>query len=360
MNNAYCPGGSSSGGAAAVSDGIVPITVGNDSSGGVRIPASFCGVYGLKPTFQRISLRPESTCSTGVMAASVQDLRFAYRVMAQQDLDCPIRSHFGTSQPPISRTPRTLGFYRPWWDVADPRVVDLCHQTMDYLRANEGFKVVDIEIPYLTQARAAHAMVVAYEAVEATQRLLEDDSREWKKPLSKATSDHLAVQEKTKASEYLRATAVRSLLMRHMAYLFRKDLSMLIITPTSPLIGWPRSLTENNQALPLANATTDNTTFTFVANMTGLPAISVPIGYIEPERGTGPLPVGIMAMAAWGNEEALLAFAKHCEEMLYKSPGGRTRPESWVDVLGVTAKKRRVEPVVEECYRMPMKPGSLV
>ena len=74
--------------------------------------------------------------------------------------------------------------------------------------------------------------------------------------------------------------------------------------------------------------------YTFLANMTGLPAVSAPVGYVDPEQGEGRLPIGLMAVGEWGCEEQLLGWAKEVEDYLHeKYDGGRVRPKSWLDVL---------------------------
>ncbi|MCJ1346125.1 hypothetical protein MMC31_004337, partial [Peltigera leucophlebia] len=83
----YYPGGSSGGSAHAVSSGILPITLGADGGGSIRIPASFCGVYGLKPTHGRVSAGPGPnlafSCGVlGPLASNMDDIEIAYRIMA--------------------------------------------------------------------------------------------------------------------------------------------------------------------------------------------------------------------------------------------------------------------------------------
>ena len=90
----YC-GGSSGGSAYSVAAGLVPITLGADGGGSIRVPSSYTGLYGLKPSHSRVSGRPtrDLGCSVGVygpISSSLEDLRLAYQVMAQPD---PLSSH---------------------------------------------------------------------------------------------------------------------------------------------------------------------------------------------------------------------------------------------------------------------------
>ena len=77
--------------------------------------------------------------------------------------------------------------------------------------------------------------------------------------------------------------------------------------------------------------------FVWSANFTGLPAISVPVGYVEPAKGEGKIPVGLMGMGEWGSEDTLIGWGYDCETWLNSKEldGGRRRPENWVDVLKV-------------------------
>ena len=108
---------------------------------------------------------------------------------------------------------------------------------------------------------------------------------------------------------------------------------MLILSPTSPLIGWPKHKGDEPYGLLDANTTVANMMYIFVSNMTGTPSVTVPIGYVEPRQGNGTLPVGLQATAEWGAEEQLLAFAAEAEEYLHEN--GRRRPDSWLDVMAL-------------------------
>ena len=76
--------------------------------------------------------------------------------------------------------------------------------------------------------------------------------------------------------------------------------------------------------------------YVWLANFTGCPSISVPVGYVEPVQGDGQCPVGMMALAEWGAEEQLISFGYESEEWLRDgSKGGRVKPKEWVDVMGL-------------------------
>lgn len=84
-NRNYSTGGSSSGSAYAVAAGLVPFAFGADGGGSIRIPAAFCGIYGLKPTYGRLEDTSSTVVVTSPLAASMMDLEAMYRVLAQPD-----------------------------------------------------------------------------------------------------------------------------------------------------------------------------------------------------------------------------------------------------------------------------------
>jgi len=121
-NDQYYTGGSSGGSAYAVSAGLVPFALGNDGGGSIRIPSSFCGVYGLKTTHARLAGEGSTVTTGGPIAANMSDLEAAYRVMAKPNPNDPICKLFA---PPASSPvsfPKVLGICKAWFDRADPAV----------------------------------------------------------------------------------------------------------------------------------------------------------------------------------------------------------------------------------------------
>jgi Asp-tRNA(Asn)/Glu-tRNA(Gln) amidotransferase A subunit family amidase len=165
--NPYNPkhdtGGSSSGSATAVAAGLCPIAVGADGGGSIRIPASLCGVVGLKPTFGRVSEYGAaplcwSVAHLGPIAATVEDAAIGYACMAGPDAREPNSLH----QPAVAleqwnkgdlKSVR-LGVYRPWFEHASPEVVRACDILLEKL-ASSGAQVKQIIIPGLDTMRVA-------------------------------------------------------------------------------------------------------------------------------------------------------------------------------------------------------------
>jgi Asp-tRNA(Asn)/Glu-tRNA(Gln) amidotransferase A subunit family amidase len=119
----------------------------------------------------------------------------------------------------------------------------------------------------------------------------------------------MSIARQTPASDFLKFNTMRTMMMRHFASLFQKYPGLLIMSPTTPLNGWPKHPGDEAQGMNDANITFRNMMYIFLANMTGTPAVSVPVGYGTPKKGEGKVPVGLMATGEWGSEEQLLAFA---------------------------------------------------
>lgn len=340
-NKSYYTGGSTSGGASALGAGVVPIVVGSDAGGSIRIPATFNGVYGLKPSHHRTGFFNLTTAVRGPLAATVADLTIAYRLMAQPDPSSPVQRLFATSQPPRPDAPRVLGVYRDWWADADPEVQRICEAAVDHLAKERGYQVVDISIPHIAEARTAHQVLCISEMAELHRRrgAREDGSVVNGYDLvGPANRMVLSVGAKTPAADYAKCTALRELMMQHVAGLFAAHPGLLIVTPTSPMVGWPRSPADEAYGSSDTNRTVRNMMYIFLSNLTGIPSVSAPVGYAEPAQGKGSLPVGLMAMGPWGAEEQLLAWARDAEEYLVDvHRGGRRVPETWFDVLGEAA-----------------------
>jgi Asp-tRNA(Asn)/Glu-tRNA(Gln) amidotransferase A subunit family amidase len=140
----------------------------------------------------------------------------------------------------------------------------------------------------------------------------------------------------TPAVDYLRYSQIRMVIMRHLAFLFDKYPGLLIVSPTTPIPGWPISPGDQRFGFSDANRTIRNINYCWLANSSGCPAVTCPAGYVDPTQGEGKLPVGVMAMGEWGEEERLLGFAKEVEGYLNDAyPGGRLRPAEWADIIGM-------------------------
>ena len=317
--NPYAPlratGGSSSGSAAAVASGLCPIAVGADGGGSIRIPASLCGVVGLKPTFGRVSEHGAaplcwSLAHVGPLAASVADCALSYAVMAGVDPLDPNTGHqpaptvHGWDEPGLKGV--RLGIYPAWFEDAETDVVASCREVLATLEG-EGAEVVELEIPDLGLLRTVHLVTIISEM--ATSQL--PHYRDHRKQYGADTRLNLALARRLRNTDYVHAQRHRVRLKAHFAAaLDRVD---AIITPatgrTAPVLP-PSALKTGESNLEL---TDQIMRFAPAANLTGLPAISFPAGY----DGEG-LPIGIQAMGrAWG-EHLLLRIAAVTERAVVR------------------------------------------
>ncbi|KAI0407247.1 amidase signature domain-containing protein [Xylaria palmicola] len=352
-NQSYYTGGSSSGSAYAVSTGLVPIAMGSDAGGSIRIPSSFCSVYGLKPTHNRLSYLPAinhaSTCAVqGPIAADVGSLAALFEVASQP--------HPSTGFPRMNPSPfagskggrpKVIGIPEAWFNRASPPIQKLCRDIIDRLVAENGYKVVPIEIPFVREGQKAHALTMLTDAATAAPF----DGR-----ISPTIRIMLALGRTTRATDTLLAQKLRRLLMQHLSWLWHTHPGMVIVTPTTQCAGWPiRSPAELKHGVSDGDRTEECMGYVWMANFCGIPSVSVPAGFIVPEgqpdqgaiadAGTpGKVPVGLMAMGEWASESALLQFASDAEGFV---KGQECRPPNWVDVIELARKEMAKDSDVE-------------
>lgn len=279
-----------------------------------------------------------TTCVTGPVAATASDLTIAYRLMAQPDPECPAGRLFAVSNPPAAGEKRYLGIYRDWWAGADPRVQEVCEKAINHMSAKYGYEIVDISIPFIPEGRSAHSLICVAEMSEMARKRTPNPA-DWLSLVGSANKLLMSVATQTPSADYIKANSLRELLMQHVAFLFQKYPNLLIVTPTTPIIGWPKAPGDEAYGASNTNVAHQNMMYVFLANMTGTPSVSVPAGYVDPDQGEGRLPVGMLATGEWGAEELLLKWAREAEEYLHEEvEGRRRRPETWFDVLGEAQK----------------------
>jgi Asp-tRNA(Asn)/Glu-tRNA(Gln) amidotransferase A subunit family amidase len=306
-------GGSSSGPAAAVAAGLCPLSVGADGGGSIRVPAAFCGTVGLKPTFGRMSEHGAaplcwSVAHLGPIGASVRDVALAYAVMAGSDrkdpntLDQPAPELTGFGQQVLSGI--KLGICTPWFEDADPEVVEACHKVLEGLKG-AGAAVKEIELPDLSLLRTVHTVIIVSEMAAAHLQHFKHHRREY----STVTRLNLSLARRLKATDYIHAQRHRMQLCAQFDAVMQKVDA--IVTPTAGCTA-PRIA---KKALK-----TDESNLTLIdkimryarpANITGYPAISFPAGYDA--QG---LPIGFQAMGRSFEEHKLLQIAAVAEGLV--------------------------------------------
>ncbi|ROW03606.1 hypothetical protein VPNG_07217 [Cytospora leucostoma] len=354
FNDDFYTGGSSSGTGAAIGAGLIPIGLGSDGGGSIRIPSSFCNIFGLKPTHNRVSFLPgvnhaNSCAVNGPMAADVESLATLFEVIAQPHPTSPFASPFVPRLPAAPQMldvsasrPKVLGICRPWFDDCAPAVRELCHGVVDALVASHGYEVVDIEIPFLTEGQFAHALTVL---TDAATLLPKYDNLTW------ANRILLALGRTTPSTDYLLAQKLRRCLVMHLSHLWEQHPGMLIVTPTTACAGWriKNKGGELSRGVSDGDKTLETMRYVWMANFCGLPSITIPAGYADPDprgggglevagKGTaGKIPVGFMATGEWASEVELIRFGVDAEAA---GEEWRERPEGWVDVVELARGER--------------------
>jgi AtzE family amidohydrolase len=310
-------GGSSGGCAAAVAAGQVPVTLGSDTNGSIRVPSSLCGVFGLKPTFGRLSRRGSfpfvaSIDHLGPFARSVEDLAATYDAMQGPDpLDRGCHAtHVQPTLPSLNDGARSLrigllgGYFE---DNAGDAARKAADTAADSLGARRG-----VVWPDAALARAAAFIVTASEGGALHLPLLRERAAEFE-PLS---VDRFIAGALQPAAWYTRAQRFRARSRDKVLALF-KDWDVLIApaTPiTAPLIG-TESFELNGKVLP---ARPSLGLLTQPISFAGCPVVAVPLW------PTAALPMGVQLIAAPWREDLALRAARVLEAQgVAKSPVSR-------------------------------------
>ncbi|KKY39205.1 putative amidase [Diaporthe ampelina] len=339
-NKAYYPGGSSSGAGSSLGAGLVPLCIGTDAGGSIRIPPAIAGQYALKTSHSRTAVINSSMCIVGPMASNVADLTIAYRVVAQPDPSDPVQGLFAPSPRPQPADKKLLGLCHPWIARAAPAVRELFDRAVEHFTGALGYETVDIDIPLLREGQVAHGATCLAEAADhARDRVDPGNARgqHWSDLLGPANQVMTAVGSQTTANDYMKFAQVRATIMSHLAFLFEAHgPGLLVASPTMPDAGYAATPGDELYGFTDGNRAIRSMTYAWLANTSGCPAATVPVGYAEADEGEGRLPVGMLAMGMWGQEERLLAWAADGERYIRDVyPGGRLRPEGWVDVIGL-------------------------
>jgi amidase/aspartyl-tRNA(Asn)/glutamyl-tRNA(Gln) amidotransferase subunit A len=298
-------GGSSGGSGAAVAAGQVPLTLGSDTNGSIRVPASLCGVWGFKPTFGRLSRRGSypfvhSLDHLGPLGDSVEALALAYDAMQGPDALDP-GCHAQYVQPAAARLERGLAGLRIgilggyFHELATPAARSVAQLAAQALGATDT-----VEWPDAGIGRAAAFLVTASEGGS----LHLDDLRKRPQDFEPLSVDRFMAGALQPVDWYLKAQRFRRVYRDKVNALFEDwDLLIAPATPVSaPAIGedW---ITVNGQKHPSRPALG---LLTQPISFAGCPVVAAPMW---PE-GTGGMPIGVQLIAAPWKEELCLRAAK--------------------------------------------------
>ncbi|GAB2644049.1 amidase [Prescottella soli] len=257
-------GGSSSGSAALVAKGVVPLALGTDTGCSTRTPASLCGIVGMKPSFDALPTSGVFPLSTtfdhvGLLAADVVDVSLVWGAI-------PGIAHVRT---PVAglRVGRLRGDN---WDVADAAIAAAVDAAVRAL-ADAGAEVIDVELPETEQLLAAYPVITGSEAYETHRHWFESTPERYQPP----TAALLAAQRDRPAVDYVHAVRTVERLRHQALSRLRGDLGLdALVTATTPL----RSVTRDAALSPDPSAArTPLLRMCIPFNTLGIPAISVPV-----------------------------------------------------------------------------------
>ncbi|TMK71360.1 MAG: amidase [Actinobacteria bacterium] len=303
-----CPGGSSSGPGAAFAARLVAGAVGADGVGSIRYPAAYCGLTGLKPTFGRSTMvghhvAQTTTIVSGPLCRDAADCRLLGGVLFGEVLASrePDRLRIGV-------VPGEL------WDDCDPEVTRACREAVEALRGDVGGTVAEVDFDGREHVLMASILVgQTEELADSTPKRVAALGEE----VSLIARALLRYRLLIPAVAISKALRVRTLVRRSLAEVFEHV----------DVLAWP---TVAAPAPPLENPTVEVPSGTYpadyvnprqagIANLAGVPAISVPVA-----RSSDGLPIGLQLLAPWGRDELLLDVAEALE---------RANGREWVDAL---------------------------
>lgn len=325
------PGGSSGGSAAAVVLGLAPFALGTDTGGSIRLPASFTGSVGYKPTYGLVSrsgvvAMASSTDVIGPLANTVEDAALVLDVMSGQDeLDSTTIPRDEASYVPetVNIKGKKVGVIKEYMDEGlNPEVKSQIEATIEKLKA-AGAEVSEVSLPSLPLALAVYYIICP---AEVSSNLSRYDGQRYgfsKPDATNLDDSYTGTREEGFGKEakrrimigtyvlssgyydayYKKAQTVRTKLIHEFDEAFKQY--DFLVGPTAPEVAF--KIGENTED-PLKMYLTD--IMTVGANLTGVPAISLPAGNISN------LPVGFQIIAPQRADRALLSFAAKVEEIV--------------------------------------------
>ncbi|KAJ3063261.1 hypothetical protein HDU98_000911 [Podochytrium sp. JEL0797] len=320
-NKSRTCGGSSSGSGGAVSAGYCPIAHGGDAGGSIRLPAAYCGIYGLKTTAKRVNGKgafpgAPTVAAAGPIAATANDLCIGYLAMADASASGYPAVHVPLNFATFSVSGLRVGVMRDYnAQVSNPAISKALERVEAELVRN-GAKIVPIEFPHLDKVRLAHGITVGWEMSSAIQSDPSGNSH----LMAHSTSINVNALKSLEVRDYIHAQKLRTHAINTLCALFSREGVAnidVILTPTSAVTA-PTLPSDNTYGWH--NVNPDITRFAFLPNLAGIPAVSCPVGLDE--EG---LPIGIQFMGEWWSEGLLLGVAKWMEGTFE----GVGRPEGW-------------------------------
>jgi aspartyl-tRNA(Asn)/glutamyl-tRNA(Gln) amidotransferase subunit A len=320
------PGGSSGGSAAAVAGNLALVSLGSDTGGSIRQPASLTGIVGLKPTYGEVSrfglmAMSSSLDQIGPFGKTVEDVRIVFNAIRGHDSSdsTSLPDGYSTKKKEI----RVLGVPRAFLkEGCDPDVLARFEESLEKLRA-KGYEVRDIEMPNLPHSLAVYYII---QPAEASTNLARYDGIRY--GLSVPSETIGEVYEKTRGAGfgrevrrriligtfvlssgyadayYRKARDVRASIRKEFETVFESGVDA-VVTPTTPSPAFKFGAKSD----PVAMYAED--VFAVPVNLAGVPGMSVPCGNVM--RDNTALPVGFQIITAHGNDDALFKIGADIE-----------------------------------------------
>ena len=317
------PGGSSGGEGAAIAARMSPLGLGNDLGGSIRVPAHFCGIFGLKPTpgrVPRVGSFPQTSVGAirmmavnGPLARSVDDLELAFRVLAGPDPRDPITvpvSWEGSRSVDVSSL--TIAAFQGGERMPVSQEIREAVVRAAMALREAGLEVREEEPPDLSMVVPTFAVLILTEGLMHVESLIQD---RW----DEVHLDLLDLREMAEArpagvEQFVEALSTRLVLMSKVQqWMEERPIVLAPIYATPAFIIGQRMLDIDGESVPMLNAARVSSW----VNLLGLPAVAVPTGLTS-----GGLPVGVQVVARPFRESEALAVARVLEQAF----GGSPRP----------------------------------
>jgi aspartyl-tRNA(Asn)/glutamyl-tRNA(Gln) amidotransferase subunit A len=325
------PGGSSGGSAAAVAADMAVVTLGSDTGGSIRQPASFCGVVGLMPTYGRVSRYgliafASSLDHIGPLAKTVKDAAIVLRAIAGRDpmdstsADLPVPDYVAELERPVRGV--KIGVAQEYFGEGLDREVRKAVEAAIQKLASLGCEIVERSLPhtkyaiptyYIVATAEASSNLARYDGVRYGYRA--GDARTLSEMYRRSRDHGFGTEVKRRVmlgtyalsagyydAYYLKAQKVRTLLTRDFEEAFKKVDA--IVTPTSPTAAFKLGEKVDD---PLAMYLAD--IYTVTADLAGIPGISLPCGQTKEK-----LPIGLQILGKHFDEATILRVAHGYEQ----------------------------------------------